>query len=469
MNDTPAGDEDVPYVDSVQLKLTPDKMAVAALLRGLSPPDPRTASFLEIGGARCINTLGVAAAHPDARCVGFDLSAGMIESGRALGAAAGLKNADLQQADILTYPRDGEKFDYIACHGVYTWVPQAVRDGIIEIIGARLAPGGIAYIGYDALPAAAGKRELSRFLISQVGHIADVAERVDAAVLIATVLRRNQRENSRLKPLLDLLVGHSPNFKRNYFYHDWLIPDYAPISLADLARAVAPHGLAYAGNAALYDLRVHEFDEAGQALIAAAGDDLVRRNTTLDLLWGVLSFRADLFVHAHAQPPAAAEPLRQLRFSAGSTSVESIEDPGLRRIAAVLAEAAPDELGFGELRARTGYSEAELDRLLAHDQVLVLFEIHASAQPFTSAPGERPRASPLVRAMLAHGEEAVSLRHEKLTISDPVMRLILVLADGSRTDADIAAGVSEVFGAPAAAGQVREAIDRLAARRLFAA
>jgi hypothetical protein len=78
MNDAPAGmdaaDGDVPYIDNLTVRMTPDRMAATALYRGWSPPDPQTASFLEIGGARCINAIAVAAAHPRTRCVGFDLS-----------------------------------------------------------------------------------------------------------------------------------------------------------------------------------------------------------------------------------------------------------------------------------------------------------------------------------------------------------------------------------------------------------
>jgi hypothetical protein len=325
-----------------------------------------------------------------------------------------------------------------------------------------------------------------RLLIDSDGHIPDIAERVDAAMQTALVLARNQQENSRLKPMLDQLMTNAPRFPRNYVYHDWLIEAYAPASLADLVAGAGRRGLAFAGDAALYDLSIAEFDAEAQALIAAAGADLVRRNMVMDLLRGTHSYRADLFVRADAPLAPRADAPRELLFAFSGTSEHIEEEPGalrysngasratsrdpaVQRVMAALAAAAPAELSYEQLRAATGFAEAELDRILADNVVMMFAEAHATVQPFVTAPGDRPRASPLVRAMLAHGEETVSLRHERLTLTDPVMRLILVLADGTRSDADIAAGVTEIFGAPADAAQVRAAIGRLASRRLFAA
>jgi hypothetical protein len=361
-----------------------------------------------------------------------------------------------------------------------------VRAAILDLIGARLAPGGIAYLGYDCLPAAAGKAEVVRLLIDSVGHIADIADRVDAAMQTALVLARHQQEHSRLKPMLDQLMTDAPQFPRNYVYHDWLAEAYAPVSIAELAAAAGKRGLVFAGDAALYDLCLDDFDADARALIEAAGGDLVRRNTIMDMLRGNHSFRADLFVRADAPPLPRAQALRDLRFAFLGTRTPvqgepdavryvsgpfgaTSRDPGVQRVMDCLALAAPRELSHAELAAAAGVSEPELDRLLGDQVVLQVAESHATAQPFVTAPGERPRASPLVRAMLAHGQETIGLRHHRVSLADPVMRLVLVLADGTRTDADIAAGIAEIFRRPADPAQVREAIGRLATRRVFEA
>ena len=44
------------------------------------------------------------------------------------------------------------RFDYIVCHGVYSWVPAEVRDKILAICSRNLAPQGVAYVSYNTYP-----------------------------------------------------------------------------------------------------------------------------------------------------------------------------------------------------------------------------------------------------------------------------------------------------------------------------
>ena len=51
----------------------------------------------------------------------MDLSATAIERARALAAALGLANVELQRADLTALPELGT-FDYVIAHGVYSWI-----------------------------------------------------------------------------------------------------------------------------------------------------------------------------------------------------------------------------------------------------------------------------------------------------------------------------------------------------------
>ena len=53
--------------------------------------------------------------------------------------------AEFLQADV------GE-FDFVALHGVYSWVGPEVRREIQDILAKKLRPGGYAYLSYNALP-----------------------------------------------------------------------------------------------------------------------------------------------------------------------------------------------------------------------------------------------------------------------------------------------------------------------------
>ena len=43
-------------------------------------------------------------------------------------------------------------FDFIVLHGVYSWMPDAVRGEIRALIRRRLKPGGLVLVSYNALP-----------------------------------------------------------------------------------------------------------------------------------------------------------------------------------------------------------------------------------------------------------------------------------------------------------------------------
>ena len=85
--------------------------------------------------------------------MGIDLSQVQIDQGRRIVQELGLRNLELLQGDIATtdLPALGQ-FDYIICHGVYSWVPANVQEAILAAFHTLLAPRGVAYISYNVYP-----------------------------------------------------------------------------------------------------------------------------------------------------------------------------------------------------------------------------------------------------------------------------------------------------------------------------
>src|SRR5262249_34017117 len=84
--------------------------------------------------------------------VGVDLSRRQVADGQAIVDDLGLSNLHLIPGDILEVADDLGRFDYIICHGVYSWVPEAGKDQILEICARHLAPDGGAYVSYNTYP-----------------------------------------------------------------------------------------------------------------------------------------------------------------------------------------------------------------------------------------------------------------------------------------------------------------------------
>ena len=141
-----------------------------AQLLGLTPPPPTTARILEIGCASGGHIIPLAAQYPDARLVGIDLSAAQIASGLARVDRLGLANVELVRGDLVEFAPRPQTFDYVLCHGVYSWAPIEVRAAIQRLIAASLSPAGIAYVSYNVLPGWRLKQTLRDVLTSAVRH-----------------------------------------------------------------------------------------------------------------------------------------------------------------------------------------------------------------------------------------------------------------------------------------------------------
>src|SRR6202011_4061311 len=57
------------------------------------------------------------------------------------------------------------KADIVTLHGLWSWVGDAARAGIVRLLAEKLRPGGIAYVSYNALPAWQGALGMQRVLL----------------------------------------------------------------------------------------------------------------------------------------------------------------------------------------------------------------------------------------------------------------------------------------------------------------
>ena len=475
--------ESVAYPTAVVSHMTPDRIRAGGLLHGWSAPDPRTASVLEIGCGDGLNIIGMAQTSPDGDHAGFDLAEAPILRGQALIEAARLTNVSLAVGDILTWPLDGKQYDYIVCHGVYAWVPKAVQDALLRLIGARLAPGGVAYVSYDALPGAAAKVEIQRRIVRDTAHITSMIERTKAAAELLATFARHQLEGSRLKPQFDNLARTLPSFDAAYFFHDWLAENYAPPSLGSFAAAAGTHGLKVAGDAGLTDLFTHDLDADALGTLGAPGD-WAARGEALDFLRGAQMFRRTYLVRADAPPPAETR-IDTLTFSFdGSRDEVADEATGARRtrytgelgafliptttaqerLMTALWNARPGEATYAQLADAAG---DETDTVLRRVCALGLVAAHAGPQRYTLTPGERPLAAPLIRAMFESVPYAITLRHARLVPNEPPTADFLRLCDGTRDRQQLAAAMSELAGTDIPVARIGEALADIAGRRVF--
>jgi SAM-dependent methyltransferase len=141
-----------PYPRHTQTWTHPRRMAALATLVGLEVADPHHCRILELGCATGSNLIPIAVGLPQSECVGIDLSEAQIAIGQADVDALGLRNIRLLAMDLRNVGPELGQFDYIICHGIYSWVPAEARTAILRIMSTMLTPTGIAYLSWNVYP-----------------------------------------------------------------------------------------------------------------------------------------------------------------------------------------------------------------------------------------------------------------------------------------------------------------------------
>ena len=167
----------VPYQSFPYATTRPANLYTDGTLFGISAPDFRTARVLELGCAEGGNIIPLAFQYPDGHYTGLDYSERQIETANGTVSALKLKNIDFIARPFADFPST-EKFDYIICHGVYSWVDDNARSQILEICRTQLVENGLALISYNTLPGWNMVRSLREMMVYHAQMFDDPVEKV---------------------------------------------------------------------------------------------------------------------------------------------------------------------------------------------------------------------------------------------------------------------------------------------------
>src|SRR5690606_8327569 len=108
----------------------------------------------------------------------------------------GLKNISFKAQDVTHFDRAkyAGAFDYIICHGVYSWVDGPVRAAIMALIRDCLAPQGLTLVSYNTLPGWNAVRSLREMMIYHTSRFDKPQEKVAQARAFLNFLSDNVGE-----------------------------------------------------------------------------------------------------------------------------------------------------------------------------------------------------------------------------------------------------------------------------------
>jgi ubiquinone/menaquinone biosynthesis C-methylase UbiE len=403
MNDTARPDyvTDVPYVRCFENDLSPSRLRLVAALNGFTPPPVEDFDYCELGSAHGDTTAPLAAAYPRARFVGVDLNPDHIASANRLAAGGKLTNLRFVEEDFEDLARaDLPNFDFITAHGVVSWVGPSKRKALIDLAAAKLKPGGILHVSYNALPGWAAVEPL-RQLIAGRAAIAtgDSRARAREGVDLAKRMSELGAEYFTSNPAARAMLEKMEKLGLSYVAHEYLHAHWVPMYFAQVASEMAASGLHFVGQLPLYlNYRDLAIPEPLRAMFAGVGDR-VAFESLKDFAINEY-FRRDVFIKGRAPRadeatrtyldatlfggplsggPIAREaklPHHTLQYAGAifDALLPAIEE-GAARVTTLAAR--PELLGFGLARVR----DAVMRLALGEAIVPMLEPTHASATP----------------------------------------------------------------------------------------
>lgn len=443
----------------------PDRLHVIATLAGMQPAPIERCRVLELGCASGGNLLPIAADVPGARCVGIDASKRQIDEGRARVEALGLRNCELIAGDIAALGPELGTFDYVVCHGVYSWVPRPVQDAILDVCREVLAPHGVAYVSYNTYPGWRMRSMIRDMMRFHARQFTDPKVAVAQSRKLLDYLAKNvSADRGAYAILLRQEVGVLERQTDAYLFHEHLETDNEPLYFHQFVERIEAAGLAFLGEASLGESRATLFpnlaDDGGRGSPAAIQAEQYR-----DFVLN-RSFRTTLLVRRERalKPNAEPEDVRRLLVATkaekrakpaeGEPELPPDTPPGpeyvtvsgkVVRVHAAMTAASLEVLDarwpravpwddlVAEVRER---APEDLDEGLLAEQVLQMFaddhlELRSHPPRVAPAVSERPASSPLVRLQARDGLVVTNARHDPHEL-DRFDRELVRACDGTR-------------------------------------
>jgi len=461
----------VPYDSHPFPQTAMEHLEALAFLFGLEAPAPGTARVLELGCAAGGNLIPFAARHPEAQALGVDLSTVQVAQGVAAIGHAGLSNIELKAFDISGIDASFGQFDYIVCHGVYSWVPGPVQDAILRVCSENLAPNGVAYVSYNVYPGWKAREIVRDAMILRGGARDTPDEKLSYARGMLEFLEQSARADSVLAKTLEETMPIVRGANSSYLLHEFLEPCNAPCYFKEFVARAEDRGLAYLCDAEPSTMFVQNYgDKVRGPLLRECGGSQILMEQYLDFLVN-RTFRQTLLVKQasagnirYRLDPAR---IRKLEF-AGTFAVEgggaptldareqpcqairglkvTLRVPAQKAVAQLLDASYPASMSANALIAGvaqlTNQPEAEVDALVMAmlEELLILgaLRIRRTPVPVAAAVSGLPQALPALRVAPGLSPTAGATASSCNQWHEPVgltllERALLPLLDGTRS------------------------------------
>lgn len=469
----------MPYPSKFFWQTYPDRLASIATLYGMNPATVETCRVLELGCGNGSNLIAHAFNLPRARFVGVDLSENHIIRAKESVKELEISNAEFHRLDVMEMSASefGE-YDFILAHGLFSWIPQSVREKVLLLYREMLAPDGVGYISYNAYPGAHQRDMVRNIMQFHTKDVSDPTEKVGSAISFLSFLAEHTTDAKIYRAALQQELKRHFEHGTADIFHDDLADVYQPFYFHEFATELEKNNLQFLSEAEIHAMTTQNFAPEVREFLASF--DVIKREQYLDLLRGRV-FRQTLVCRREIQLNRSPEPAVLDKFFLASSIRPHSENLHL-------TENKPERFvgsrGFGieidhsltkaalvYLGKIWGKSESFPELLQSAKQILaeqglavenwetqadtaraILFQICTNTdlielylhklQAATEA-SEKPEINRLARWQLRSSENVSTLLGKDLKIDDEVSRRLLELLDGTRNKADLIVDLTE--------------------------
>ena len=415
----------LPYVSMPITYSQPALLAAQAYLRGIDAPPAETARVLEIGAASGGNIIPLAARFPRAHFLGVDLAAAHIEIGQRRIAELDLSNVTLEQGDIVDADFGDQRFDYIICHGVFSWAPPEAQRAILKVCADTLSDTGVAAISYNVFPGWHARNVIRDICLEHTRDGGPPRRQVEAVRALLKEIAEASSDKDPYGAIVRAEAARLNTRPASYILGELLAAYNQPFHVRELIAQAAGEGLAYLCEADLMSSAPEYFaPAAAQRIRATAGDDPVAVEQYADIFSG-RTFRRSLFTHAgcRAQSPSP-ERLLPLHMTATSRTLPQDVSPAH----ALLAQHYPSSVSVADMVGATGPGAGLSDGL--H----LLTQGRASISTVPVALGHADQSHPklwcVTRADATTGQPWVTNLLHAPVLLNPILRVLAPLMTG---------------------------------------
>ncbi|NLF24330.1 MAG: methyltransferase domain-containing protein [Deltaproteobacteria bacterium] len=457
----------------------PSRFETIARLYGLEVKPFDTAKILELGCSTGDNLLPIACLYPDTKCVGIDAAANQIQEGKKNSELLQLKNIHWEAKSFAEADFGPEKFDYIICHGIFSWIDQNVRMQLFQLAAQSLGPQGVFFISFNCNPGWEFRKVLIDFINRRIPENLDASARILKARDLCNFLEEALVDSTEPYGLgLKKEAENAKTQSDSYIYHEILNQQADATSFADFIKIAERFGFSFLADARFERvlsrrLQALHLSTQAQETLAAFASDFEALESLLDYAFpttlrsSLLVFKQeinrsidpqrikDLYLSGAFRLCSPGRDLKKsgmLEFETPAGQILEVDSFPRKAFLLTLGENYPCSLAFDQsvsaINSRFAYNLAtdELDDLCRFALGLFsqkLLEILPRHLPLKSEVSDRPHVFTFARLQAKKQSWVTNIRNEYVNL-DPFQLELIQLCNGENTISDMTSHILAV-------------------------